>query len=367
MSHGVLCSLYLIIREFVYNWLHETGLFMFEMIPQDRMAAVKIAIQTLLGDAVVQQTTLLTAGSLSVIVKLMIDDKAYILRVMDLAENLLNRQNQIKCLNKANELGLGPACLYSNAKDGVLITEYIQTKKIIVTRSWLGEIATSLRTLHSDDTFPEPHQPLFDYMDKLAYSLRSRELSSLLVNYLDDIDRLKAILAPRLELTSCHNDLNFTNLLYDGEKTFFIDWEAAGQEDPFFDIATICNEFITNDADVLYFITQYFDGQPTSYQQEKVLFMRQISYCYLALHYLDHAANAGLVLNQDYRLEDIPTINEWIQGHSAGKYYLKNADDYLLYAMTKVKASFEQMQTDEFSLAGNKWSENKLSALSCKP
>lgn len=218
---------------------------------------------------------------------------------MDLKDNLVNRKNQIQCLKTASELGLGPICLYSNAQDGVLITEYIQSSKII--------------------------------------------------------DELKVRLAPHLELTSCHNDLNFTNLLYDGEKTFFIDWEAAGQEDPFFDIATICNEFITNDEDMAYFMSQYFNGIPSAYQQAKVFAMRQISYCYLALHFLDHAANAGLLLNQNYPLDDIPTINEWIQGYSTGKYYLKSADDFILYAMTKIKGSLEQMQTSTFIAALNEF------------
>lgn len=48
----------------------------------------------------------------------------------------------------------------------------------------------------------------------------------------------------------------------------------------------------------MHFLTQYFDGAPSSYQQAKVLAIRQISYCYLTIHYLDHAANAGLALNQ---------------------------------------------------------------------
>ena len=323
---------------------------MFEMIPPDRMSSVKTAIQTLFSSTTVQQTTLLTAGSQSIIVKLIIDDRPYILRVMDFEDNLSNRQNQIQCLKTANELGLGPSCLYSNAHDGVLITEYIQPKKIIVTRPWLSEIAASLQTLHAHSSFPECHQPLFDYMDTLSTSLRTRELSPLLIHYLDSIDELKTHLAPHLELTSCHNDLNFTNLLYDGERTYFIDWEAAGQEDPFFDIATICNEFITNDGDMAYFMSQYFNGTPCAYQQAKVFAMRQISYCYLALHFLDHAAKAGLPLNQDYLLSDTPAINEWIDGYSTGKYYLKNADDFMLYAMTKIKGSLEQMQTDEFIL-----------------
>jgi len=334
---------------------------MFEMIPRDRINSVQEAIKTSFGPVVVQQTARLTAGSLSIIVKITIHDKPYILRVMDLEDNLSNRQNQIQCLKRAEELGLGPSCLYANAHEGILITEYISPNKIIVNRPWLKEIAALLQMLHADDTFPVTHQPLFEYMDMLITSLRSRELSPLINNFLYDMDQLKVRLGSHLEYTSCHNDLNFTNLLYDGKKTYFIDWEAAGQEDPFFDIATLCNEFITNDTDMTYFLEQYFNSQPTSYQQAKVLLMRQISYCYLAIHFLDHAANAGLALNHDARLGDIPTISKWKEGYDTGQYNLKSADDFILYAMTKIKASIEQMQSNEFALALNQFEIEQFS------
>lgn len=36
-----------------------------------------------------------------------------------------------------------------------------------------------------------------------------------------------------------HNDFNPTNILYDGDKLWFIDWESAGLNDPYYDIATL--------------------------------------------------------------------------------------------------------------------------------
>ena len=75
---------------------------MFEMVPPDRINSVKTALQALLGNIAVQQTTLLTAGSQSTILKLIIDDQSYILRIMDLEDNLSNRKNQIQCLKTAS-------------------------------------------------------------------------------------------------------------------------------------------------------------------------------------------------------------------------------------------------------------------------
>jgi thiamine kinase-like enzyme len=37
----------------------------------------------------------------------------------------------------------------------------------------------------------------------------------------------------------CHNDLIASNLLDDGQQLWAIDWEYAGNNDPFFDLATL--------------------------------------------------------------------------------------------------------------------------------
>ena len=36
-----------------------------------------------------------------------------------------------------------------------------------------------------------------------------------------------------------HNDVNPTNLVWDGERLLLIDWDAAGPNDPFYDLAAV--------------------------------------------------------------------------------------------------------------------------------
>lgn len=225
------------------------------------------------------------------------------------------------------------------------MTEFIVSQKIIQTDEWLAEIACSLKMLHQDHSFPEPHQPLFPYMSDLAGRLRDSKLSFYLNQYLNKIDEIKLLLTPHLELASCHNDLNFSNLLFDGKKTYFIDWEAAGLEDPFFDLAMVCNEFITEDESRTYFIHQYFGRNLTELEAKKLNGMRQIAYCYLALHFLEHASHAGMLLNMDYPIESVPTVGEWVKGFNNGIYQLQTADDFLLYAFTKIKESYAQIES----------------------
>ena len=72
-----------------------------EMIPKDRLTAVKNAIRVTLGDFVLQEATQLACGSLSIIIKLVgNDNKIYILRVMALTDDLLKVLSQK--LSKSN-------------------------------------------------------------------------------------------------------------------------------------------------------------------------------------------------------------------------------------------------------------------------
>lgn len=323
---------------------------MLEMIPSDRLPGVMCAIESIWPEKALKEVTVCATGSNSIVLKLSAEQDICILRVMDLIDNLFNRQNQIICLKKAAKLGLAPHCLYENAKDGILITEFIASEKIIKSKAWFFEIANSLKLLHKDATFPPPHQALFSYMDDLAQRLKTANLSTYLNKYFDKIDRIKIGLAPHLELASCHNDLNFSNLLFNGQKTYLIDWEAAGLEDPFFDLAMVCNEFACNDADRTYFIAQYFERDLTPLEAFKLKGMRQIAYCYLALHFLEHALTEGLSLTVDYPLETVPTVSDWIKGYENGEYQLNNASDFLLYAFTKIKESNSQIDSCENKL-----------------
>lgn len=59
------------------------------------------------------------------------------------------------------------------------------------------------------------------------------------------------------EYVLCHNDLNPQNIFFQGEVKF-IDWEYAGVNDRYFDLASVCVEFDLNKEDEEYFLRSYF-------------------------------------------------------------------------------------------------------------
>jgi thiamine kinase-like enzyme len=54
-----------------------------------------------------------------------------------------------------------------------------------------------------------------------------------------------------------HNDVNPTNLIYDGEHLLMLDWDTAGPNDPFYDLAAVALFLAWTN-------TRAHDGEPTT-------------------------------------------------------------------------------------------------------
>jgi aminoglycoside phosphotransferase len=68
------------------------------------------------------------------------------------------------------------------------------------------------------------------------------------------------------EYVLCHNDLNPYNIIFT-ENVKLIDWEYAGVNDRYFDLASVCVEFRLSAIMQKTFLDSYFDGQ---YSLEKL-------------------------------------------------------------------------------------------------
>ncbi len=69
---------------------------------------------------------------------------------------------------------------------------------------------------------------------------------------------LKAIEKFSLETVLCHNDLNPKNILFREGKVILIDWEFAGVNDCYFDLASVSVEFEMSEEKERFFCESYF-------------------------------------------------------------------------------------------------------------
>jgi aminoglycoside phosphotransferase (APT) family kinase protein len=68
------------------------------------------------------------------------------------------------------------------------------------------------------------------------------------------------------EYVLCHNDLNPQNIFFSDELKF-IDWEYAGVNDRYFDLACVCVEFVLDEGMQKIFLDAYFKGEDFSVEK----------------------------------------------------------------------------------------------------
>ncbi|MEA5061184.1 MAG: phosphotransferase [Erysipelotrichaceae bacterium] len=83
------------------------------------------------------------------------------------------------------------------------------------------------------------------------------------------IRQINAILS-REKMVICHNDLVRGNLLYRFNKLVIIDWEYAGMNHPYFDLASFISENDLSDEQTRLFLSSYFGSKFNNLRTKKV-------------------------------------------------------------------------------------------------
>lgn len=318
-----------------------------ELIESSRLPGVMQAFNAVFDHSSVRQLTMMTQGGSSAhMFKFHVNHHHYILRLMGLDQVEKDRKIQIDCAYYAADLNLAPKIYYANEQTGIIIMDFIQgaplTKPII-----LNKMPNLLYRLHYSGKMPQPYFAIFPYMSDLISQCLLKTSSIQIIDYLKMIQELMSLLKPYQTFASCHNDLNNENILFDGQEIYLIDFEAAGWEDPYFDLATICQQNCLNQIEEKEFLKNYLGKAPQDFDVAKLILMKQISYCYHVLHFLLHAYEAGIT---EWNKE-IPTFEQWHQDRLKGKYPFNETQNLMLYAMVALNQSQREMRQPAFTEA----------------
>jgi len=92
-----------------------------------------------------------------------------------------------------------------------------------------------------------------------------------------------------------HNDMNPSNLVFDGERLLLLDWDMAGPNDPFYDLAAVAMFLRMDDPTASALIAAY-DAAPPAALPDGFVYARRLVAALCAtifLHLARHAGHAG--------------------------------------------------------------------------
>jgi aminoglycoside phosphotransferase (APT) family kinase protein len=176
------------------------------------------------------------------------EGKKYIAR--KLVRDDIDRKFEYSIQKAAYRICIAAEPLILDEKNNLMIAEFLEGKhKRKLNIEDLKNLAHVLRKLHSIEC------------NKMPIDIEIKNKTDEVVNAFQTITSYPE------EHVLCHNDLNPQNIFFSDEIKF-IDFEYAGVNDRYFDLACICVEFDLDEAGEKYFLTQY--SEENIYNQKKL-------------------------------------------------------------------------------------------------
>ncbi len=321
------------------------------MIPEAKQPAVTRALHEAFAVNTFEDIHPLTGGlSTALVFRIVVRKTPYLLRLI-MPGALGDPAREFACMQAAAEAGVAPRIWYANAIDNILITDFVEAKPF--PDDLPARIAPVLRRLHTLPRFPKPMM-VKSYFDAVDGWVRRFQAAKILPeSSTEELFRSYAELAkvyPRdeAEFVASHNDLKPQNTLFDGDRVWIVDWEAAFLNDRYLDLAVVANFFVKDEALEPGYLQAYFAEPAGDYRIARFYLMRQICHVAYATLFLILVASTGIAIDPEM---DVPEFRDFHQRIISGEVDLATPEARTEYAMVHLNRALENIRTPRYKEA----------------
>ncbi len=183
-----------------------------------------------------------------------------------MTEQMIDRKIERVNNNIASEFGVNSECTYFDEVSGIKISVYIKGSKTIAlsdpcSHKNLQAVSGLMKKIHSS---PKHFPNLFDWQKELTkYEQIVRQLNG---EFFFDYTKLKNQLLDFMQKNikntisvPCHNDTVPENFIVDSNgRTYLIDWEYSGMNDPSWDVAAYIIESRLTEEAIRFLLMDYY-------------------------------------------------------------------------------------------------------------
>jgi hypothetical protein len=266
------------------------------MIPEEKSAAVAHAAREAFGVTEFEDIHMIKDLASSLVFRVVVRGSPYLLKI---SMRTNDPARHYGCMRAASEAGLAPHVWYTSAEDRISIEDFVKTVRLPVTDA-LVRMPEVLRTLHALPPFPGVPHPINTScmylinrgpaLDGFLQKFQAANVFPKAEN--DEFFARHAQLAAVYphhdpDMVSSHNDLfKPDNILFDGQRIWLVDWEAAFLNDRYADLAVVANQVVANDAEERAYLQEYFGAPPDPYQLARFFLMQQVAHMFYAMAFL---------------------------------------------------------------------------------
>lgn len=279
-------------------------------------------------------TTSLKGGlSHSTLNKVSTGEDSYVIRSIA-HRNQKDKIREIYSQEIASEQDYGPKLYGYDVDSGKIIMSFLQGSKEQLDPSVkASKLADLLRSIHSEPNFCD-HIPIIEKVKSVFAKVKDYFNDSekqKFVSMIAELERVK-----QFKKTATHRDLNPNNIIFSDGKFRVIDFEDSGQDDPFFDIATIIVFNFENTPYEQRFLKHYFGRNPF---QEEIAHLHAMKKLILLVYGFDLILKIPpQTISKTSRSMDFYKI---LEGVKKGQLSLENNEHLLILAKSMLSMAME--------------------------
>jgi aminoglycoside phosphotransferase (APT) family kinase protein len=323
------------------------------MIPESKTDATTRALMAAFGVSEADDITKMTGGlSKALVFRIVVEGRTYLLRVVPDTDASLgpgqgDQTNHFACMRLAAEAGIGPKVWYTSPKDGISITDFVEARPFPRTTA-LALLPGTLRTLHALPPYPSPK--VVNYLEGMGGLARKFQAAGMLPeNESAELFELfgqatDAYPRDNSDLVSSHNDLRPENILFDGERPWLVDWEAAFLNDRYVDLAVVANFVVTNDAEQEAYLHAYFGEAAGEYRRARFFLMSQLLHVFYAAFLMLFGCKGKAIDS----IAGAPDFRDFHERLRAGEIDLADEGGKLEYAKVHLNQALQDMRGVRF-------------------
>jgi aminoglycoside phosphotransferase (APT) family kinase protein len=269
--------------------------------------------------------------------------RAFVLKVSDDGEGFADWRRKVQIRRDAAEAGLAPAVVHVDEERRAVLSAFVEDRSFAAfyanTATREAAVLQLGRTLRRVHALPLPAGA----NDRTARAFLADMWAEVrdglpLPTFVEQtVQRALASEVPPTDRPAVlsHNDVNPSNVIYDGEHLLLLDWETAGRNDPLFDLATV-SLFLRMDEATCQRLLAAYDDAPVAPIPAGLAYYRRMvaAMCGAGLLRVarinGHAGDAGA---------DALTLDEFYQRMWAGTIKVASADGQWAFGLALMKTS----------------------------
>lgn len=308
--------------------------------PEPHRDAVRAVLAEVCGTAPIENVVSISGGASGAFpYRVDAGGRRYLVRLEGIPSPLRNPQQYVS-LRMAAEAGVAPRVYCVDEAARIAVTDFVAEQPLqrypggeVALGQALGEM---LLRLHNSPAFPAFVNYPYIVARLFAHVRRTGLFESGLLDA--HVERLAMLTEAYAEgaaaLVASHNDLTPSNVLFDGERLWLVDWESAYRNDPLVDIAIGLDSFEFSPRAATVFVRAAIGTSAGKEIDARLSIVRALTRLYYAGVFLSASAAAGRAA-ADGDLS-VPTVAEFEQSlregalkpgspaakHALGKMYL---------------------------------------------